>query len=83
MTYNEYIELGFERGDINDPVELRNTGYSGYWLECKLKKGLLISTSFGELDKPKLYIKRKNDSETYTIIPITDDIVRDLIKSNK
>jgi hypothetical protein len=82
MTYNEYIELGFTRLDINDPIELKNLGYGGFVLEYNLNRNMLIEAHFTELYNPKLYIKRPG-TETYTIIPITGEIVKDLIKYRK
>jgi len=78
MKYQKYIELGFERTDMNDNVEFRETGYYGFSLEKKLKNGMLICVSSGELDKPKLYIPKRN-AETYHILPINVEIVFDLI----
>ena len=78
MKYKEYIDLGFERGDTNDRVEFNETGYFGFYLSKKINKKLSIEVVSGELDKPKLYIKKRN-SETYHIILIKDEIVMDLI----
>jgi hypothetical protein len=47
-------------------------------LSKKINKRQSIEVTSGELDKPKLYIK-KNDSDTYHIIPITPDAVIDLL----
>lgn len=84
MTYKEYIDLGFERGDMNDAVEFNETGYHGFYLSKKVNKKLMIEVSSGELDKPKLFIKKRN-SDTYHIIVINDEMVRDLLhkKSDK
>jgi hypothetical protein len=38
--------------------------------------------SSGELDKPKLYIKKRN-SETYHIIPISTEVVIDLFSDGE
>lgn len=76
MKYQEYINLGFERTDMNDSVEFRNTGYYGYSLEKKINDRMMICVSGGELDNPKLYIKKANQ-ETYHIIKITTEIVSD------
>jgi hypothetical protein len=78
MKYNEYIELGFKRTDMNDNVEFKDTGYHGFYLDKKVNKKLFISVYFTELDKPKLYIKKRN-SETFNIIVITTEIVKDLL----
>ena len=77
MNYQKYIDLGFERTDINDSVEFKQTGYYGFFLEKKINKKMSVSVYYGELDKPKLYIKKRN-SETYNIIQITPDCVIDI-----
>ena len=82
MNYQEYVDLGFIRIDMNDAVEFRHTGYYGYCLHKELSDTLLISLSYGELDKPKLYIKKRN-SETYHIIQITPEMVKDLLQNVK
>ena len=82
MKYQRYIELGFERTDTNDSVEFKNTGYYGYCLEKKVIKKMEIFVSGGELDKPKLYIK-KNNSDDYHIIPISCEVVNDLLCEKK
>ena len=78
MKYQEYINLGFERTDMNDSVEFRNTGYYGYSLEKKINDRMMICVSGGELDNPKLYIKKSNQ-ETYNIVKITPEIVFDFL----
>ena len=78
MEYQEYIELGFKRTDLNDNVEFKQTGYYGFCLGAKINKKLSIYVSASELDKPKLYIKKRN-SETYHIILITCEMVKDLL----
>ena len=77
MEYQDYIKLGFERTDLNDAVEFNQTGYYGYCLGITLSDKLSISLSSGELDKPKLYIKKRD--EFYHIISITCEMVNDLI----
>ncbi len=78
MKYKDYIDLGFKRTDLDCAVEFNQTGYGGFALEKKVNKKILISVCSGELDKPKLYIKKRN-SETYHIMPITTEAVKDLI----
>ena len=78
MKYKKYIDLGFKRTDLSCSVEFDNTGYSGFALEKKINKKMLISVESGDLDKPKLYIKKRN-SETYHIMPISTDVVLDLL----
>ena len=79
MEYQEYVRLGFKRHDLDCLVEFKQTGYYGFSLSKKINKRQLIVVTSGELDKPKLYIKKK-DSDTYHIIPITPDAVIDLVK---
>lgn len=83
MNYQKYIELGFKRIDMNCNVEFSQTGYYGFSLEKKLNKKQCICVVSGELDNPKLYIKKRN-SETYHILPISTETVIDLcVKINK
>lgn len=77
MNYQKYIELGFKRIDMNCSVEFSQNGYYGFSLEKKINKRQCICVTSGELDNPKLYIK-KQKSETYHIIPISTEVVIDL-----
>lgn len=81
MDYLIYIELGFTRTDMNDSVEFDQTGYGGFSLEKVFKKGLSIVANSMELDKPRLYIKKKN-SDTYHILQISEECVFDLCHHN-
>jgi hypothetical protein len=81
MKYQEYINLGFKRHDLSCSVEFRQTGYYGFALSKKINKRQSIEVTSGELDKPKLYIKKK-DNDTYHIIPITPDAVIDLLEKD-
>jgi hypothetical protein len=74
MDYQNYIDLGFERTDLNDTVEFKETGYYGFCLEKRINDKMLVSVCSGELDKPKLYIQ-KAGQECYHIIPITPEMV--------
>jgi hypothetical protein len=76
MTYKDYIDLGFERTDIDDCYLFNQTGYSGYLLSKELIKGISIEVYY-TLHDPKLYIKRGEDQ--YHIIPIKPEIIKDLI----
>lgn len=78
MDYKKYIDLGFERIDLNCKVEFNQTGYSGFALEKKITDTQMICVNSGELDKPRLFIK-KGHSDIYHIIPIPDKAVVDLI----
>jgi hypothetical protein len=81
MNYQDYINLGFKRHEMSCGVEMKETGYGGYSLEKKLSNGMSICVSYGELDKPKLYIP-KHKKETFHIIPITTECMQDIC-SNK
>lgn len=80
MEYQKYIDLGFKRFDMSCSVEFKQTGYYGFSLEKKLNKKQSVCVTSGELDKPKLYIKKRN-SETYHIIPISTETVIDLFSN--
>ena len=81
MDYKKYIDLGFKRYDLDDQVEFNQTGYRGFSLEKIISEKISICATSGNLDKPKLYIKKRN-RDTYHIISITDDIIIDLLKEN-
>jgi hypothetical protein len=81
MNYQEYIDLGFTRTDMNDSVEFKQTGYYGFCLSKQVSEKLSISVSGGELDKPKLYIKKRS-SDTYHIIQLSSEMVKDLLVIN-
>ena len=78
MKYKEYIDLGFERTDMEDQVEFKETGYYGFSLEKVLSDRVRLGVSSGELDKPKLYIK-KSSGCTNHIIYLTGEMVKDLL----
>ena len=82
MEYQKYIDLGFERTDMSCNVEFKQTGYHGFALEKKVNKKQMVCVTSGELDKPKLYIKKRN-SETYHIIPISVEAVIDLFSKSE
>lgn len=82
MEYQKYIDLGFERTAINCNVEYKKTGYHGFSLEKKINKKQTVCVTSGELDKPKLYVKKRN-SETYHIIPISTEAVIDLFSESE
>jgi len=78
MYYENYISLRFKRIDMNDGVEFKQTGYYGFCLTKQVNKKMFIEVSSGELDKPKLYIKKVGYS-TYHIVNITPEMVFDLL----
>jgi len=82
MDYQKYIDLGFERIELDCKVEFKQTGYYGFALEKKLSKKHMVCVSSGELDKPKLYIKKRN-SETYHIIQVSPEVVIDLFSKSE
>ena len=82
MDYQKYIDLGFKRTDLSCAVEFMQTGYYGFCLEKMINKRQLVCVTSGELDKPKLYIKKRN-SETYHILPISTEAVIDLFTKSE
>lgn len=54
MTYNDWVQLGFERVELNDLVEEQATGYGGYILEKKLTPFLNIYVNWDNLNEPFL-----------------------------
>ncbi len=79
MTYQDYIDLGFERIDLNDNDEFKKTGYYGFYLSRKFKNGVSIDVYSYELERPKVYIPKSKD-ETFHIITITPEILKDTLK---
>jgi len=79
MYYKDYIKLGFRRTDINDSVEFDQTGYPGYILTKQLAKGVFIELCAGELNNPKLYIKKNPDGDC-KVLPLTIEQLRYLCK---
>ena len=54
MIYNDWIELGFTRVEIADSVEMKATGYGGYFLEKEIGKNMNIYVYWDNLDEPFL-----------------------------
>lgn len=77
MEYQEYIDLGFKRTDLDDNTEFKETGYYGFCLVKKYNKKISIYVYSGELDDPKLFIK-KRDGDSYYITKISTCCVIDL-----
>lgn len=77
MQYQKYIDLGFKRTVQNDTVEFKQTGYYGFILSKELNDRISIEVHSTELNKPKLYIK-KRDKDTYHIIELTGEMVVDI-----
>ena len=78
MEYQEYIDLGFERTNTYDIIEFRSTGYHGFTLTKRVNKKMSIEVCGGELDGPKLYIKKRRE-DSYHIILLTDEMVKNIL----
>ena len=84
MRYQEYIDLGFERYDLNCSVEKATTGYGGYQLTYRLTKTADIVVLYPELNKHQLYLKKDKElGSPNVIVDITEDIMLDLIAKAK
>lgn len=80
MEYQEFIDLGFERGEMNDSVLFKQVGYGGFWLTKKLNKYATIEACFPlHKDCAKLYVN-KGKSEDNLISYLTDEQVKQLCK---
>lgn len=80
--YKLYIDLGFEREDFDDKVEFNQTGYYGFCLTKKVNERMSVSVCSGELDKPKLLVK-KSDTDFCYYVNITLEAVKDLLSKEK
>lgn len=78
MTYQQYIDLGFERINMGDTVEQKRTGYSGYTLRKEISDRIIIEVYWAELETPKMYIKKLNSDTCHTLI-LTSVMVNDLL----
>jgi len=78
MWYENYIELGFDRIEMNDEVEFRKTGYRGYILVKKITDKITIEVDWENLDKPRLLIHKPIEGQVHRI-ELTSEIVKDLI----
>ena len=81
MTYEDYINLGFTRTELNCKVTELETGYGGFALTKNINEKLMIEVCGDELKSPKLYI-RKGDGDSYHIFKITPEAVKDLLSNN-
>jgi hypothetical protein len=79
MKYSDYIKLGFTRHDTDDAVEFNQTGYGGFYLSFDLNSKASIQVCYGELDKPKLYVKKRKEDSFY-ITQLTDEQLINLTK---
>jgi hypothetical protein len=55
MNYSDYIDLGFNRIDLEDEVHFNKTGNKLFAMQYKVNKHLLIDVIIGE--NPILYYK--------------------------
>jgi hypothetical protein len=77
--YEKYIKLGFKRIEMHDAVLFNQIGYYGFILSKKINKNMIIQVCNDELDKPTLYINKK-DSITSHSLEITFEMVMDIFK---
>lgn len=78
MNYKEYINLGFKRTDISDEVFFNETGHQEFYLTKVINDKIMISMYGSELDKPKLYIKKRHGDKNHIIL-LTDEMVKDIL----
>jgi len=79
MTYQDYIDLGFQRIDLDDSVVFKQTGYGGFALTKKLNENLAVQVAHPNLNEPNLYI-RKGESDSWHIFPIPIAAIKDLFR---
>jgi hypothetical protein len=79
MNYQEYIDLGFERIDINDEVSFERNGYKGFILTKKLRKGVNIEVCSDNLGQPRLYIEKKDHDIECFILRLNKDMIIELL----
>jgi hypothetical protein len=79
MNYQDYINLGFQRIDLDDGVEFKQTGYGGFALTKKLNENIMVEVAYPTLNEPNLYIK-KRESDTWHIFPIPIAAIKDLFR---
>lgn len=78
MKYKDYIELGFERVDLDCNVEFDESGYGGFALSKAIAQNVVIEAVNGELDKPKIYIELGNGSTI--VVHTTCEDVQNIVK---
>lgn len=70
MTYQDYIDLGFERHEWSgDRVNMKNFGYDGFWLEKRISPRVVCTVDWQELDEPCLLLGTEEKCERVTITP--------------
>jgi hypothetical protein len=83
MRYKKYIDLGFKRHDLNDNFVMERKGYSGYYLTYQLNEKTSIEVYWDELDSPRLFTEKNDDSNSFHIIKITTEQVLNILNKNK
>ena len=73
MKYIDYINMGFERIELNDTVQFEETGYKGYYLIKNLTKKVTIQVWDSDLDNPVLHIEPKEWD--FISLPFTPELV--------
>jgi hypothetical protein len=79
MKYQDYIDLDFKRIDISDEVSFERTGYKGFILTKKLRKGVDIEVCSDNLDQPRLYIEKKDHDIECFILRLNKEQVIELL----
>ena len=83
MNYQDYINLGFHRIEMNDHIIMRETGYGGFVLHKEINPHVHISISSEALNEPKLYVDvevEKLEGDLHHIIPIPSEAVEAILK---
>jgi hypothetical protein len=79
MNYQDYINLGFERTEMNCSVEFKQTGYGGFALTKKVNENIMVEVAYPTLNEPNLYI-RKGETDSWHIFPIPIAAIKDLFR---
>lgn len=81
MKYIDYINMGFERIELNDTVQFEETGYKGYYLIKNLTKKVTIQVWDSELNNPMLHIEPKEGE--FISFPLTPELVMNWFEKNR
>ena len=81
MKYIDYINMGFERIELNDTVQFEETGYKGYYLIKNLTKKVTIQVWDSELNNPMLHIEPKEGK--FISFPLTPELVMNWFEKNR
>jgi len=79
MKYQDYIDLDFKRIDISDEVSFERTGYKGFILTKKLRKGVDIEVYSDSMDEPRLYIEKKDHDIECFILRLNKEQILELL----